>query len=151
MEGILPDGASINRPLGFNDGVRIPKLEEEYDENDRRQVTLNSKAIIMLQSAQSQKEYFRICTLLFAKAMWDALEIAHEGTTGIKENRVNTLITEYDLLRKLKFRNGLDEINNKNKGIDLMIVKEDKESDDDKDNDEEVGLMRRLWHRPSTK
>ena len=30
--------------------------------------------------------------------MWKALEIAHKGTSGIKENRINTLMTEYDLL-----------------------------------------------------
>ncbi|KAI9112529.1 hypothetical protein K1719_016452 [Acacia pycnantha] len=97
MNGILPDGASINRPPGFSgehysfwkvkfkvfvmaseyglwrvfergdyepssvqNGVRIPKLEEEYDEHDRRNVTLNSKAVLMLQSALSQQEYFRI-------------------------------------------------------------------------------------------
>ena len=31
--------------------------------------------------------------------MWQALEIAYERTSKIKENRVNTLIIEYDLLR----------------------------------------------------
>ncbi|KAI9126283.1 hypothetical protein K1719_002704 [Acacia pycnantha] len=79
--------------------------------------------------------------------MSDALEIAHKGTPGIKENHVNTLMTKYDLLRmksgKLKFRKGLDEIGSKNKGIALKIVKEDKESygDDDEDEDEELGMM----------
>ena len=53
----------------------------------------------MLQNALSQQEYFRICTLRSAKAMWDALEIAHERTIGVKQNRVNTLMTEYDILR----------------------------------------------------
>ena len=90
MEGILPDGASINRPPGFNgqhysfwkakfkvfvlateyglwrvfergdylptvleNGHKIPKPEEDYDENDRRNITLNSKAVLMLQSALS--------------------------------------------------------------------------------------------------
>ena len=135
-EGILPDGASITRPPGFNgehfsfwkakfrvfvmateyglwdvfetgnyvpmkteESRRVPKLPTDYDENDRRLVTLNSKAILMIQSALSQKEYFRICTLKTAKEMWEALEVAHEGTSGIKENRINTLITEFDLLR----------------------------------------------------
>ncbi|KAI9084611.1 hypothetical protein K1719_033393 [Acacia pycnantha] len=109
MEGILPDGASINRPRvsmentthsrRLSSGSITPKKEEEYDDNDKKQVTLNMKAIHMLQSALGQKEYFRICTLPSAKQMWDALEIAHEGTAAIKENRINTLMTEYDLLR----------------------------------------------------
>ena len=136
MEGILPDGASINRPPGFNgehysfwkskfkvfvmateyglwevieDGNYVPtkkqgenvvlKPKAEFDEHDQKKVVLNSKAILMLQSALSQKEYFRICNLSSAKEMWDALEVAYEGTSGIKENRINTLMTEYDLLR----------------------------------------------------
>ena len=136
MEGILPDGASINWPPGFNgehysfwkakfkvfvnateyglwrvfekgdymptvveDGVRTLKLEEDYDDNDRRNITLNSKVVLLLQSALSQQEYFRVCTLPSTKAMWDALEIAHEGTAGVKQNRVNTLMIEYDLMR----------------------------------------------------
>ncbi|KAI9128635.1 hypothetical protein K1719_000118 [Acacia pycnantha] len=112
MEGILPDGASINETPGFNGEhysfgrlssgsirCRTPKKEEEYDDNDKKLVTLNMKAIHMLQSALGQKEYFRICTLPSAKQMWDALEIAHEGIAAIKENRINTLMIEYDLLR----------------------------------------------------
>ena len=31
--------------------------------------------------------------------MWEALEIAQKGTFGIKENIVNTLVTEYELVR----------------------------------------------------
>ncbi|KAI9095354.1 hypothetical protein K1719_026388 [Acacia pycnantha] len=94
MEGILPDGASINRPRGLNGEhyslrkakrYRTPKKEEEYDDNDKKQVTLNMKAIHMLQSALGQKEYLRICTLPSAKQMWDALEIAHEGTMRSKK------------------------------------------------------------------
>ncbi|KAI9126848.1 hypothetical protein K1719_002444 [Acacia pycnantha] len=64
---------------------RTPKKEEEYDDNDKKQVTLNMKAIHMLQSALGQKEYLRICTLPSAKQMWDALEIAHEGTVRSKK------------------------------------------------------------------
>ena len=123
MDGILPDGASINRPPGFSgqhysfwkakfkvfvmaseyglwrvfeigdynptvleNGLRVPKPEDAYDDNDRRNVTLNSKAVLLLQSALSQQEYFRICTLPSAKHMWDALEIAHKGTAGVKQN-----------------------------------------------------------------
>ena len=85
MEGILPDGASINRPPGFDgehylfwkakfkvfvmateyglwkvfevgdyfpmmieDRVCVAKTKYEFNENDRRLVTLNSKAILIL-------------------------------------------------------------------------------------------------------
>ena len=62
------------------------KTVAKFDENDKRLITLNSKAILMIQSALSQKEYFRICNLSTTKEMWQALEIAHEGTSSIKEN-----------------------------------------------------------------
>ena len=72
-------------PTKLEEGVHVVKTEDEYDENDRRLVTLNSKAILMLQSALNQKEYFQICNLSSSREMWKASEIAHEGTMGIKE------------------------------------------------------------------
>ena len=83
---------------GVEGGFAFRKTETEFDKNDKKNIILNSKAILMLQSALSQKEYFRICNLSTAKEMWKALEVAYEGTFTIKENRINTLTTEYDLL-----------------------------------------------------
>ena len=31
--------------------------------------------------------------------MWDALEVAHEGTTEVKHSRINTLNQEFELFR----------------------------------------------------
>ena len=56
-------------PTVVEDGVRTLKLEEDYDDNDRRNITLNSKVVLLLQSALSQQEYFRVCTLPSAKAV----------------------------------------------------------------------------------
>ncbi|KAI9107962.1 hypothetical protein K1719_020835 [Acacia pycnantha] len=128
MEGILPDGASINRPPGFNGehysfwkakfkvyvlaseyglwrvfekgnyaptkrgegGIVVPKTEDEFNDADMKHISLNKKAIPMLQSALGQKEYFRYATFLPQKRCGQTLEIAYEGTYGIKENRINT-------------------------------------------------------------
>ena len=65
------------------------KTEAEFYDNDKRLITLKRRAISMIQSALSQMEYFCICNLSTAREIWQALEIAH----------VNTLMTEYDLLR----------------------------------------------------
>ncbi|KAI9110102.1 hypothetical protein K1719_019143 [Acacia pycnantha] len=122
MEGILSEGASINRPPGFDGehysfwkakfrvfvlameyglwqviengdyvptkivgGNNVPKAEDEFNEDDRRKVTLNSKAILMLHSALSQKEYSHICNQSTAKEMWKALETSYEGTSVVEE------------------------------------------------------------------
>ena len=55
--------------MKVEEGVHVAKIESEFDENDRRLITLNSKAILMIQSALSQNEYFRICNLSIAKEM----------------------------------------------------------------------------------
>ena len=45
-------------PTMIEEGVRVAKTEDEFDKNDRRLVTLNSKAILMFQSALIQKRVF---------------------------------------------------------------------------------------------
>ena len=56
------------------EGERIaPKMLAEFDDNDKKLVTLNSKAVLMIQSDLNQKEYFKICTFPSAKDMWENL------------------------------------------------------------------------------
>ena len=47
-------------PMKVEEGFHVAKIESEFDEMDKRLITLNSKAILMIQSVLSQKEYFRI-------------------------------------------------------------------------------------------
>ena len=49
----------------------------------------------MIQCALSQKEFFRISHLKSAKEMWEALETSHEGTSGVKNRGVETLVEEF--------------------------------------------------------
>ena len=64
-------------PTRVEGGVNVPKAEDEFNEDDRWKITLNSRAILMLQCALSQKEYCRICNLPTAKEMWKALEMTY--------------------------------------------------------------------------
>ena len=54
-----------------------PKTEDKFTDEDFAMMELNHKAILMIQCALSQKEYFRISHLKSAKEMWDALQTAH--------------------------------------------------------------------------
>ena len=135
-EQILPEGANINRPPGFDgehytfwkmrirtyiraQGYRlwqiiengnlvprteagVPKTEEQYTEGDWAMIEMNFKAMHILQSALTPKEYFRVSHLETAKEMWDALQVAHEGTSGVKDRRVETLVEEFHKIEMLE-------------------------------------------------
>ena len=51
----------------------------------------------MLISSLGVDEYFRVSHCDTAKAMWDALQVAHEGTNDVKLSRINTLTQEFNL------------------------------------------------------
>ena len=71
------------------------KTKAQFSEDDYFKVELNYKVILMIQCALSQKEYFRISHLKSAKEMWDALQTAHEGTSGVKDRKVEMLVEEF--------------------------------------------------------
>ena len=44
-------------------------------------------------------EFYRVSHCETVKAMWDVLQVAHEGTNEVKQARVNTLNQEFKLFR----------------------------------------------------
>ena len=84
-----------NGNLVPKDSEGTPKAEDKFTDDDFAMMELNHKAIHMIQCALSQKESFRISHLKSAKEMWDALQTAHEGTTGVKDRRVEMLVEEF--------------------------------------------------------
>ncbi|XP_070020017.1 uncharacterized protein [Nicotiana sylvestris] len=44
-------------------------------------------------------EYNRVLTCDTAKEIWEALQITHEGTTQVKQSKIDMLTTEYELFR----------------------------------------------------
>src|SRR3954464_14632363 len=69
------------------------------DDNDRKKVLADKKAINLLQGALSMDEFFRVSACTTAKEIWDTLVETHEGTTEVKRSRLNTLSQEYELFR----------------------------------------------------
>ena len=84
------------------DEIGFPKTEDEYNDEDYVMLELNYKAVLMIQCALSQTIFFRVSHLKSAKEMWDALQIAHEGTTGAKDRRVEMLVEEFHKFEILK-------------------------------------------------
>ncbi|XP_075101915.1 uncharacterized protein LOC142177338 [Nicotiana tabacum] len=60
--------------------LTMPKTRKEYTNTDRKAVEKNFRAKKILE-------------------IWEALQIAHEGTTQVKQSKIDMLTTEYELFR----------------------------------------------------
>ncbi|XP_057996568.1 uncharacterized protein LOC131175895 [Hevea brasiliensis] len=86
-------------PTKIVDGVHVAKHNGEWSEQEKRRLALNDKAIQVLFCALNISEYNKVCMKSTAKEIWDALVITHEGTSQVKENKMDSLIYQYELFK----------------------------------------------------
>ena len=79
-------------PSTMVNGIPIPKLEDDWNENDMRKIELNAKAMNLLYCALDPNEFNRVLTRSSAKKIWNTLEVTHEGTSQVKQSKVNILV-----------------------------------------------------------
>ncbi|XP_070011150.1 uncharacterized protein [Nicotiana sylvestris] len=79
--------------------VITPKTRKEYNDADRKVVEKIFRAKKILVCGIGPDEYNRISACQSAKEIWEALQIAHEGTTQVKQSKIDMLTTEYELFR----------------------------------------------------
>ncbi|GKV41208.1 hypothetical protein SLEP1_g48774 [Rubroshorea leprosula] len=77
----------------------VPKEEVEWNDKDLVKIMINNKAINMLQRALNPTEFHRVSGCDTAKEMWDMLEVTHEGTSQVKESKINRLLYMYELFK----------------------------------------------------
>src|SRR4051812_21232477 len=91
----------VNGPMAItitNDaGVTRLKPQAQWDEKDEKNYAYDWKARNMIITSLGVDEYFLVSHCQTAKAMWDALQVAHEGTNDVKLARINTLTQEFDI------------------------------------------------------
>ena len=75
------------------------KPESSWDENDLKMLQSNPKAMNVLYCALDPNEYNRILTCESAKEIWDRLEVTHEGTSQVKESKINILVIIINYLK----------------------------------------------------
>ena len=93
---IIKGGALV--PTKANErGETVPKTPEEFNAEDFKKMEKNAKAKKLLYFGLGPDEYSRICECETAKQIWDALEIAHEGTSQVKQSRIELLMRKYEL------------------------------------------------------
>ena len=80
-------------------GVATPKLEDDWDEQDIKKIELNAKAMNLLYCALDPTEFNRVSTCSSAKEIWDTLEVTHEGTSQVKQSKINMLVHTYEMFK----------------------------------------------------
>ncbi|XP_070056751.1 uncharacterized protein [Nicotiana tomentosiformis] len=79
--------------------VTVPKYRMEYNDVDRKSTEKKFRANKILVCGIGPDEYNRILAYQSAKEIWEGLQIAHKGTTQVKQSKIDMLITEYELFR----------------------------------------------------
>ncbi|XP_050918490.1 uncharacterized protein LOC127135908 [Lathyrus oleraceus] len=86
-----------HNPTSMVNGVAIPKVKSSYDEDDKKRILNENKAINLLQSALIMDDFFRTSQCKSAKEIWDTLVETREGIADVKRSRLNTLSQEYEM------------------------------------------------------
>ncbi|XP_075108818.1 uncharacterized protein LOC142180671 [Nicotiana tabacum] len=77
----------------------LPKTRKEYTDADKKAVEKNFRAKKILVCGIGPDEYNRISAYETAEEIREALQTAHEGTTQVKQSKIDMLTTEYELFR----------------------------------------------------
>ena len=65
-----------------------PQKPEEFTAEDYKMMEKNAKAKKLLYFGLGPVEYTRISECESAKDIWEAIQVAHEGTNPVKQSRI---------------------------------------------------------------
>ena len=84
----------------IENGFQLPsKPMNEWSDLEKKYFSLNAKAMNALFCALDKNEFNRISTCEMAFDIWRTLEITHEGTSRVKDSKVNILLHDFELFR----------------------------------------------------
>ncbi|GAV57412.1 UBN2 domain-containing protein [Cephalotus follicularis] len=93
---LIVDGPNLPT-VTLKNGDVIPKPRNTYDDSDRRRVQITAQAKHIIICAINSNDFNRISSCIFAKEMWDRVEVTYEGTNQVKEAKVSMLVHEYQM------------------------------------------------------
>ncbi|XP_070031897.1 kinetochore protein SLK19-like [Nicotiana tomentosiformis] len=96
---VICDGPFIPVKAIGEPTVSVPKTRKEYNDADRKSIDKNFRAKKILNCGIGPDEYNGISACQSTKEIWEALQIAHEGTTQVKQSKIDMLTTEYELFK----------------------------------------------------
>ncbi|XP_075075171.1 uncharacterized protein LOC142162654 [Nicotiana tabacum] len=75
------------------------RIVQEYNGANRKAIEKNFKEKKILMCGIGPDEYNRISVCESSKEIWEALQTAHEGTTQVKQSKIDMLTTEYEFFK----------------------------------------------------
>ena len=95
----IENGPFIPKKKINDEIVEIPR--SSWNDDEKRKVSFDLKAKNIIFSALSHDEFYRVSQCKSAKEMWDTLQVTHEGTSEVRDARLNSLTHEYELFHML--------------------------------------------------
>ena len=71
----------------------------DWNELEKKTFALNAKAMNALFCALDKNEFNRVSVCETALDIWHTLEVTHEGTSRVKESKINLLLHSFELFR----------------------------------------------------
>ncbi|XP_070042465.1 uncharacterized protein [Nicotiana tomentosiformis] len=96
---VICDGPFVPMKTIGEPAMTVPKTKKEYNDVDCKAIEKNFRANKILICGIRLDEYNRIFACQSAKEVWEALQTSHEGTTRVKQSKIDMLTTEYELFR----------------------------------------------------
>jgi len=93
---MLIKNGPLDPKMTQENGTTIIKKPEEFNSEDYKMMEKNAKAKKLLYFGLAPDEYTRISECEYAKDIWDALQVAHEGTNQVKQSRIKLLMRKYE-------------------------------------------------------
>nr|XP_033514248.1 uncharacterized protein LOC117278931 [Nicotiana tomentosiformis] len=94
---VICDGPFVPMKTIGKPAVTVPQTRKEYNDADQKAIEKNFRAKKILVCGIGPDEYNRISACQSAKEIWEALQTAHEGTTQVKQLKIDMITTEYEL------------------------------------------------------
>ncbi|MQM15614.1 hypothetical protein Taro_048563 [Colocasia esculenta] len=79
----------------------VTNSKDKWTDEDKKKISLNSKAKSILCCALSKKEFNKISACKSTMEMWEKLRLTYEGTDKVKETRIDILVAQYERFQML--------------------------------------------------
>ncbi|KAL5570052.1 hypothetical protein UlMin_026627 [Ulmus minor] len=86
-------------PADVTEEGSIPKSRSKWTVQEKRDSNMNSKALNALFCGVDDLNFRYIQNCKIAKEAWDKLEVAHEGTDGVKRSKLQMLTSQFESIR----------------------------------------------------
>ncbi|XP_073225551.1 uncharacterized protein [Cicer arietinum] len=108
MWSVVENGDHVIRTNNA-DATSDEKPQAQWTADENAKVLLNSKAHLFLTCALCREEYDRVEECKNAKELWDTLRIHHEGSSHVKEARIDMGVRDFELF-EMKEDETIDEM-----------------------------------------